>query len=84
MRGSMYCSVRDYHEGDVDGLTRFLGHYGDLDYGRVRAELKRTLPGRRRVAGPCYACGGMGHIAADCPHRKGGEGGGLNYHGLRP
>ena len=88
VRGSMYCSVRDYHAGDVEGLTRFLGHYGDLDYGRVRAELRRTLPGRgkdgRRVAGPCYACGRMGHVAADCPRRKGGEVGGLNSNGLRP
>jgi hypothetical protein len=44
VRGSMFCGTRDYHLGDLDALTKFLGHYNDLDYGEVHARLRRTLP----------------------------------------
>ncbi len=40
----MFCSVRDYHIGDIDFLTKFLGHYNDLEYGRVYSKLSRMLP----------------------------------------
>ena len=57
VRGSMFCGTRDYHLGDVDALAKFLGHYNDLDYGEVRAGLRRTLP-------PPPAAGGGGGPAA--------------------
>ncbi|KAL3816116.1 hypothetical protein ACHAXA_011613 [Cyclostephanos tholiformis] len=44
VRGSMFCTTRDYHMGDVDSLTRFLGHYNDMDYREVYAKLSRILP----------------------------------------
>ncbi len=44
VRGSMFCSVRNYHMGDIDALTKFLGHYNDLEYGRVYSKLCRLLP----------------------------------------
>jgi hypothetical protein len=40
----MFCSVRNYHMGDIDALTKFLGHYNDLEYGRVYSKLCRMLP----------------------------------------
>ena len=96
VRGSMFCGTRDYHAGDLDALTKFLGHYNDLDYGEVYAGLRATLPPageggaspvpssasrrRRRYRGSggggrggagCYACGGLGHLAASCPEGRG-------------
>ena len=83
VRGSMFCSVRDYHIGDIDALTKFLGHYNDMNYGKVNKRLSETLPDipekfrRKRknrynnssMDGRCYTCGELGHIAASCPQR---------------
>jgi len=80
VRGSMFCSTREYNTNDLDALTMFLGHYNDLNYKKVRGRLRRTLPVSpqqlkkrnnyyRRMAGKCYICGKAGHIAADCPER---------------
>ena len=83
VRGSMFCSVRDYNIGDIDALTKFLGHYNDMNYGKVNKRLSETLPDvpeklRRKkknrynnsyMDGRCYTCGELGHIAASCPQR---------------
>ena len=77
VRGSYFCSPRDYHIGDVDALTKFLGHYCDLNYRKVNARLLQTLPAtpgkphRRRATIParCYCCGELGHKASKCPKR---------------
>ena len=44
VRGAMFCNTREYHLGDIDALTKFLGHYNDLNYRRVNARLRQTLP----------------------------------------
>ena len=72
VRGSMFCSPREYHLGDVDALTKFLGHYNDLNYRKVNRRLYETLsdsPKRSisKMAGKCYCCGKFGHYAAQCP-----------------
>lgn len=77
VRGSYFCSPRDYHVGDVESLTKFLGHYCDLNYRKVSARLSQTLPAvpgkrvRRRATIParCYICGALGHKASKCPQR---------------
>ncbi len=43
VRGSMFCSPRNYDISDINVLTKFLGHYNDLDYGKVYSRLCRTL-----------------------------------------
>ena len=77
VRGSYFCSPRDYHVGDVESLAKFLGHYCDLNYRKVSARLSQTLPAvpgkrvRRRATIParCYICGALGHKASKCPQR---------------
>lgn len=85
VRGSMFCSPREYHTGDLDSLTKFLGHYNDLNYRKVNARLSQTLPaspGRRKKQngsnngyrwrnGRCFNCGKAGHMAASCPAKVG-------------
>jgi len=44
VRGSMFCSTRDYHIGHLDALTKFIGHYNDLNYGKVKQRLRKVLP----------------------------------------
>ncbi|KAL9180884.1 hypothetical protein ACHAXT_009689 [Thalassiosira profunda] len=81
VRGSMFCSPREFHMGDIDALTKFLGHYCNLNYRKVNARLSQTLPpsprklrkknayyahSRRR----CFSCGKEGHLAASCPEKS--------------
>lgn len=73
VRGSMFCSPRDYHVGDVHSLTKFLGHYCDLNYRKVSARLSQTLPaipGKSHRPMRCYCCGKFGHKAFACPERE--------------
>lgn len=42
VRGSMFCSTRDYHIGHLDALTKFIGHYNDLNYGKVKQRLRKV------------------------------------------
>lgn len=44
VRGAMFCDNRIYTSRDVDALTRFLGHYNDMNYKDVRDSLQSTLP----------------------------------------
>ena len=45
VRGSMFCSTKDYHIGHLDALTKFIGHYNDLNYGKVKQRLRKvSLP----------------------------------------
>ena len=44
VRGSMFCSTKDYHIGHLDALTKFIGHYNDLNYGKVKQRLRKVLP----------------------------------------
>jgi hypothetical protein len=75
VRGSMFCGTREFHVGDVAALTKFIGHYNDLSYRKVRDRLNETLPDApRRVKvsyndGRCFRCGKRGHFAARCPER---------------
>ena len=39
VRGSMFCTTQDYHIGDLDGLTRFLGQYQGYGLLRRRREI---------------------------------------------
>ena len=60
VRGSMFCSTRDFHMGDIDALTKFLGHYNDLNYRKVNVRLSQTLPmspGRRSYHNNSYSSG---------------------------
>jgi hypothetical protein len=74
VRGSMFCGTREFHVGDVATLTKFIGHYNDLNYRKVRNRLVETLPeAPRRVKvgymdGRCFRCGKRGHFAARCPY----------------
>lgn len=43
VRGAMFCETRPYNIHDVDILTRFLGHYNNLNYKQVSDTLKKTL-----------------------------------------
>ena len=79
VRGSMFCGTRDYHAGDVDALTKFLGHYNDLDYREVYARLCRTLPTAPDVSST------MSSSSLTSSYRRrrtygNGNGGGNNYH----
>lgn len=60
VRGSMFCSPREYHTGDIDALTKFLGHYNDLNYRKVNARLSQTLPSQPRPARKRSSYGGGG------------------------
>ena len=78
VRGSMFCSPREFHMGDIDALTKFLGHYCNLNYRKVNARLSQTLPPsprKMRKKGAyyahrrCFCCGKEGHLAASCPEK---------------
>ncbi|KAL7462411.1 hypothetical protein ACHAXS_002787 [Conticribra weissflogii] len=71
VRGSMFCSPREYHLGDIDALTKFLGHYNDLSYRKVQQRLSQTLPlsphqMRKRSNIKCFNCGETGHYSFEC------------------
>ena len=69
VRGSMFCSVRNYHLGDIDALTKFLGHYNDLEYGRVYSKLCRMLPPPPSAA----AASSSSQVAMEGVDVRGGE-----------
>lgn len=79
VRGSMFCSTREFHMGDIDSLTKFIGHYNDLSYRKVHVRLSQTLPAapnkpkKSSNNGTCFCCGKYGHFAANCPDREGSK-----------
>jgi hypothetical protein len=82
VRGSMFCGTRDYHVGDVDALTKFLGHYNDLDYREVYARLCRTLPTAPDVSSTMSSSSLTSSTSSYRRRRTygNGNGGGNNYH----
>jgi hypothetical protein len=44
VRGAMLAQPRTFHQGDIDALVQFLGHYNGLSYTLVRQMLEKTLP----------------------------------------
>ncbi len=44
VRGAMFAQTRAFHQGDVEPLVQFLGHYNGLPYRKVRQVLQSTLP----------------------------------------
>eukprot|EP00804_Cyclotella_cryptica_P020645 CCRYP_003467-RA/>CCRYP_003467-RA protein AED:0.32 eAED:0.32 QI:0/-1/0/1/-1/1/1/0/296 len=78
VRGSMFCGTREFNMGDIDALTKFIGHYNDLNYRKVHVRLSQTLPAvpnktKKSNNGTCFCCGKYGHFAANCPDREGSK-----------
>ena len=44
VRGAMFADPMPYTKQNLDSLTRFLGHYNNLNYRDVRLQLEMTLP----------------------------------------
>jgi predicted GIY-YIG superfamily endonuclease len=44
VRGAMFSEPREYHLGDIDTLTKFLGHHNNLDYKEIDTLLQQVLP----------------------------------------
>ena len=59
--------------GDIDALTKFLGHYNDLEYGRVYSKLCRMLPPppMQRLLDGEEVTGGSGGVGGS--RRRGGK-----------
>ena len=44
VRGSMFCGTHELHMGDAPTLTKFVGHYNDLNHRKLSARTNSTLP----------------------------------------
>jgi hypothetical protein len=77
VRGSYLTHARNYTVEDISKLIGFIGHYNQLSYKQLQAQLLKTLPQPSSQVPTnfkkndiCFQCGELGHWANECPQNN--------------